>query len=494
MFFHPAAWMIGKFLLVERELACDDWAVKVTGEPRRYASCLTRLVEELRGSKPLAIATGIFFGKHIISRRVEMILDNNRNSSTFIAKPAMVYALGMAIVCVGICSLLSPVIAVPAGQNPMVAQISQTAPQSPIAPKTDSPKPAAQPAPVVESQTIVAATPMALVNGQATATIVGSDDREEPLFRDPQALFTPQTAQSVQFVTDAQWTPVALANTVESSQYSVTQPTLAYVANQGYYDSLGQQRATTTNSPNSPPAISESELLTVLSDVVKRDADPAVRTEALQGIVRMRSDASITTLISLYDNVTDVKVKGEIIPYLLRRKGDNAKATAKLVAISKSEKDDELRRSALSQIVRMGGDEAIASLIDIYDSLQDPKVKMRLISSLSSSKNRKAVDKLIQIAKSDSDPAVRQAAIRALSNVDNRVFMELTGHEGPLAPPVAQRGERPVDGGYGIGTPRPSTNRTSSASGASGSGFSSSSSSSSSTQAPPPAKKTTRDW
>jgi len=160
---------------------------------------------------------------------------------------------------------------------------------------------------------------------------------------------------------------------------------------------------------------------------------PAVRTEALQGIVRFRSDASINTLISLYDAVADVKVKADIVPYLIRRKGDNAKAIAKLVAISKSEKDDDLRRLALNQIVRVGGDEAINSLIEIYDSLQDPKVKKALISNFSNSKSRKAVEKLIQIAKSDSDPLIRQAAIRALSNVDNRMFLELTGHDGPMA-------------------------------------------------------------
>src|SRR5882724_2594498 len=148
MFFHPAVWLIGRSLVVERELACDDWAVKVTGEPRRYANCLTRLVEELRGSKPLAIATGIFFGKHIISRRVEMILDNNRNSSTFVAKSAMVYALGLAFVCVGICSLLSPVIAVPAGQsNVVVAQTPAPPTQASTAQKVDQVKPAAPVAP-----------------------------------------------------------------------------------------------------------------------------------------------------------------------------------------------------------------------------------------------------------------------------------------------------------------------------------------------------------
>ena len=31
LFFHPAVWLLGRQLEVERELACDDWAVKLTG-------------------------------------------------------------------------------------------------------------------------------------------------------------------------------------------------------------------------------------------------------------------------------------------------------------------------------------------------------------------------------------------------------------------------------------------------------------------------------
>ena len=198
------------------------------------------------------------------------------------------------------------------------------------------------------------------------------------------------------------------------------------------------------------PAISETELLNVLSDVVKRDSDPAVRGEALQGIFRLRSDASITTLISLYDSVNDIKLKGEIINAMLRRKGDNAKATAKLISIAKTEKEDELRRDALNAIARIGGDEAINGLIEVYDSLQDAKQKQRLIQSFSFSKNRKAVEKLIQIAKTDSDPTVRQSAIRALSNVDNRLYMELSGHEAPPAQDGAYGG---VSGGVRGGVP-----------------------------------------
>ena len=178
------------------------------------------------------------------------------------------------------------------------------------------------------------------------------------------------------------------------------------------------------------PAIPESELINLLVDVVKRDSDPNVRAEALQGLCRVRTDAGINALIQLYDGVSDVKVKGEIIRYLLRREGgsnkvDNSKAIAKLTAIAKSEQNEELRNKAISYLGNVKGDEGADTLIQIYDTLQDQKMKQYVIRSLAQNRGRKAVDKLVQIAKNDSDPVVRQYAIRSLYNVDNQRYLEL---------------------------------------------------------------------
>jgi HEAT repeat protein len=155
-----------------------------------------------------------------------------------------------------------------------------------------------------------------------------------------------------------------------------------------------------------------------------------VRQEALQGIYRLRTDASINALIQLYDASTDVKVKGEIIPYLLRRDGrdskvDNSRAIAKLISIAKSEQNEVLRNKAVQYLGHVRGDEGADVLIQIYDSLQDQKMKQYVIRSLAQNRSRKAVDKLIQIAKNDADPVVRQYAVRSLYNVDNQRYNEL---------------------------------------------------------------------
>nr|MDQ3011222.1 HEAT repeat domain-containing protein [Acidobacteriota bacterium] len=179
-------------------------------------------------------------------------------------------------------------------------------------------------------------------------------------------------------------------------------------------------------------------MLSLLTDIVKRDTDPNVRNEALQGIYRLRSDAAANALIQLYDSISDTKTKGEIIAYMLRRTGDNSKATAKLTQIAKNEKDETLRNQAIRYLGNVKGDEGATNLIQIYDTLQDAKTKQYVVRSLAYNKSPKAIEKLKQIAKNDSDPQIRSAAIRSLYSVDNRLYMD-------TLPPGAKIGKMDQD-------------------------------------------------
>jgi HEAT repeat protein len=438
LFFHPAVWFIGKQLMIERELACDDWAVK-TLEPRRYASCLTKLVETLNRSNPhMAVriaATGIIFGKHVISRRVEMILNRDRNATTAVSKPALLYSIGLVVMFVAVCSLISPVIAVPLGQKPA----KQTKKEG----KADAPAPA-------KSQEFPPLPPLPLPPDELDVT---EPPGIPPIPEPPDAPFPPVAAA---LAPDAGLTPVPDAAIIGGIpggiQGAVNAPLaalapaqplppgapLAQIAWGELAPGAAPQVAIARGQDdrNRQPAIPETELINLLVDIVKRDADPNVRNEALQGIYRLRSDAAINALIQLYDATSDVKVKGEIIAYLLRResstaKVDNGKAIAKLVSIAKSEQNEDLRNRAIRYLGNVKGDEGADTLIQIYDSLQDQKMKQYVIRSLAYNKSRKAVDKLIQIAKSDSDPVVRQYAIRSLYNVDSQRYLELIDKERP---------------------------------------------------------------
>lgn len=421
-FFHPAVWIIGRELAVERELACDDWALKLTGEPRRYATCLTKMVEVLGSARPFAAATGIIFGKHVISRRIEMILNGDRNATTSVSKSALLSSFATAGLAVAMCTLFAPVFAVPRAERALMASLpaatqsagANLAAQGGQTPTATAPRPAAPVAPAAPSTSAPLPPAIALVDPDLDAPFI-----EEPVIEllDTMAPVTiasapmaPVPARSVSLVNVSEYAEL-LARSAQQSP-----PVVA----------IGRDS-------NSPPLIPESELLAVLTDIVKRDSDPSVRQEALRGIYRIRTEAGTNALLSLYDSIPDAKTKGEIIEYLMRREGDNSKAVAKLVQIAKTEKDETLRSRALRQLSRVKGDEGAGHLISIYDGLQDPKEKQMLIRYLGYNKSRKAVDKLIQIAKTDTDPGVRQSAIRSLYAIDHNLYLDVRRGSGNIS-------------------------------------------------------------
>ncbi|MGH9841674.1 MAG: M56 family metallopeptidase [Blastocatellia bacterium] len=425
LFFHPAVWLIGKQLMIERELACDDWAMK-TCEPRRYANCLARLVEILNESKPRPAvrlaAAGILFGKHVITRRVEMILNRDRNRATAVSKPALLYAIGLALSFVVVCSLLQPVIAVPAGQKPARPAKKASKPAAPSQPRSQSAMPPATPA--AEPDEFPGPPELADLPEPPIAVIAGTDwpDREDDLIKPP----TPPAQPAQPSIATTPMAPIPPVAPWAQDGVTVTMPRPAPVPWPAPAPTIATALAEWgQDDRNKTPVIPEAELLGVLVDIVKKDADPKVREEALQGIYRFRSDAAINALIGLYDSMSDVKVKSQIIGYLIRRNGDNSKAIAKLTSIVKSEQNEDLRNRAIRYLGAVKGDDGANNLIQIYDGLQDQKAKLYVIQSLGANKSRKAVDKLIQIARNDSDPAVRQAAIRSLYGIDSRLYLDL---------------------------------------------------------------------
>ena len=320
-------------------------------------------------------------------------------------------------------TLISPAIAIPLSPASQLAkakgqQTQAPNPAAPVAPSDVIPPTA--PSPLVATR-VEAATPVALPDAAEAALLPVAED--EPVFEllekvpamATEALFVPQVAAPVARSVGYRYGFDTPAPNLFMQQPATPAPSQApRLRAVGFPDDR-----------NATPAIPEAELLTVLTDVVKRDSDPNVRAEALRGIYRFRSDAAINTLLSLYDSIPDIKTKGEVLNYLMRSEGDNSKAIAKLMSIAKTEKDETLKSRAFSQLAKVKGDEGATNLIQIYDTLQDPKEKQLVIRYLGINKSRKAADKLIQIAKNDADPNVRQSAIRSLYAIDNRLYLDL---------------------------------------------------------------------
>ena len=78
---HPAVWWIDRQLHLERETACDDWAVQATGSAKSLAVCLTKLAA-LPGRPSHSVLVPAALVSSELTARVVRLLDRHRNMST----------------------------------------------------------------------------------------------------------------------------------------------------------------------------------------------------------------------------------------------------------------------------------------------------------------------------------------------------------------------------------------------------------------------------
>jgi beta-lactamase regulating signal transducer with metallopeptidase domain len=76
--FHPVVRWITSRLDVEREIACDDFVVQLTGRPRAYAECLIRVAEMATGAATALLAAPATGSVSVLERRLDMLLDRTR--------------------------------------------------------------------------------------------------------------------------------------------------------------------------------------------------------------------------------------------------------------------------------------------------------------------------------------------------------------------------------------------------------------------------------
>jgi beta-lactamase regulating signal transducer with metallopeptidase domain len=93
---HPAVWWINRRLHVERETACDDWTVNVTGAPKGYAACLTKLAA--LGNDGWLVPAA--WSSSSLTTRVVRLLDRRRNRSTRFTVASLAFAPVLAALAV----------------------------------------------------------------------------------------------------------------------------------------------------------------------------------------------------------------------------------------------------------------------------------------------------------------------------------------------------------------------------------------------------------
>jgi uncharacterized protein YjbI with pentapeptide repeats/beta-lactamase regulating signal transducer with metallopeptidase domain len=111
LFFNPAVWFIARQMDIEREVACDDYVLELTGAVRTYAFCLTKMAEMTSWPHQPLAAPGVFTTRKNISIRIERLLRTGRAIGSSIS-PATAILVGLGLVAGYLVAFsLTPVVA-----------------------------------------------------------------------------------------------------------------------------------------------------------------------------------------------------------------------------------------------------------------------------------------------------------------------------------------------------------------------------------------------
>jgi hypothetical protein len=141
----------------------------------------------------------------------------------------------------------------------------------------------------------------------------------------------------------------------------------------------------------------------ILLRVARGQSNPELQRKAIQSVGLYGGDESRKALADIYRSAQDASVKRAILQsYML------SGSRELLFSVAKTEKDDELRRDAIRQLGLVHAQSALGQL---YQSEGSRENREAILQAFFLSGD---VGKLIEIAQSEKDPQVKRTAIRNL--------------------------------------------------------------------------------
>jgi len=94
---HPGVWLLDRWLRAEREIACDEMAVMLTGSSKVYAACLIKLASLPLTSRDTLPALG-FLSSGSLATRVQRILSRSGPAAPNGSRNSVTLSIGLLIV------------------------------------------------------------------------------------------------------------------------------------------------------------------------------------------------------------------------------------------------------------------------------------------------------------------------------------------------------------------------------------------------------------
>jgi len=177
---------------------------------------------------------------------------------------------------------------------------------------------------------------------------------------------------------------------------------------------------------NTPESTTKNSLFT---EIVRntQEADEA-RQNAMSALGMSRSPATLPLLQNLYETLLSRELRQRALRGIARN--DNADAAATyLIRTVESEKDFELRKSAISGLGRIAGQKSLGALTTTVDNDVETELQRQAVIAIGRRQRDEAVPILIRVARTHPKMAIRKQAIQVLGQTgDERavaLFREL---------------------------------------------------------------------
>ncbi len=169
----------------------------------------------------------------------------------------------------------------------------------------------------------------------------------------------------------------------------------------------------------------------LLAEIVRNNQEGSeARQQAMSALGLSRAAATLPLLENLFETMTAREIKRRALSGIARNDNHDGAATY-LIRIAETEKELELRKSAIASLGRIAGEKSLGALTNTLDSDPDTEIQKQAVIAIGRRPKDEAIPILIRTARSHPKMQVRKVAIQVLGQTgDERAvafFRELLG-------------------------------------------------------------------
>lgn len=169
----------------------------------------------------------------------------------------------------------------------------------------------------------------------------------------------------------------------------------------------------------------------LLAEIVRNNQETSdARQQAMAALGMSRAPANLPLLQNLFETMTARELKRLALNGIARN--DNRDAAANhLIRVAESEKELDLRKSAIASLGRIAGEKSLGALNNTLDSDPETEIQKQAVIAIGRRAKDEAIPILIRTARSHPKMQIRKTAIQVLGQTgDERAvafFKELLG-------------------------------------------------------------------